>query len=543
MSKVTIVISGRDQQRAHLLCDCNRSFSMLITCLSFSKEVHTTLWFFIMTRNRSWLKFKHYTHFTKKLSHKDISFIIGYVRNKEAVAKHKFYPLIHKKIRARRYKYNAITDEKCHVYLNELGEKKSNEKVRKIYYATHIDAMIYSYYANEILGKKYEAILGQNQNLSESIVAYRRIKKEGEKRNKNNIDFAYDIFKDIDKRIRTDKECVAVALDIKEFFDSLDHKLLKKAWLELVNHNDVHHDILPKDHFAIFKSLTNFSYVNLKDVLKEYDISHAKELTRKNIDSFCTSYKELRERIVKKGYLKKHPFENKNEGVKKGIPQGTPISAFLANAYLLNFDKEVIQLVKQVGGLYRRYSDDLVILCSKKDLNMIVTAVCDKIKNDYKLEIHKSKTQSSHFKLTKSGSVICSSIEENKPKPFQYLGFEYDGNRTLIKSASLAKYYRSMKRLVKTKARRAKIDLEKNYHKRHLKQVGLINRGPIYKRFSHLGKRGRKRNYIIYANDASKIMKDEAIRKQMQKSWLKLNKYIFEIEKKYNLPTKSKNRF
>lgn len=68
--------------------------------------------------------------------------------------------------------------------------------------------------------------------------------------------------------------------------------------------------------------------------------------------AFCTpsDLKELREaKLI-------HKFVDK-----KGIPQELPISAVLANIYMLVFDKAVNAEVKKANALYRRYSDDIII--------------------------------------------------------------------------------------------------------------------------------------------------------------------------------------
>lgn len=51
---------------------------------------------------------------------------------------------------------------------------------------------------------------------------------------------------------------------------------------------------------------------------------------------------------------------------RKGIPQGTPISAALANVYMLHFDKRINDAVKPLKGIYRRYSDDMIVVCIKR---------------------------------------------------------------------------------------------------------------------------------------------------------------------------------
>jgi Reverse transcriptase (RNA-dependent DNA polymerase). len=67
--------------------------------------------------------------------------------------------------------------------------------------------------------------------------------------------------------------------------------------------------------------------------------------------------------------LKEQIFIEKES--KKGIPQGTSISAVLANVYMIDFDKKVCALLKNLGGMYRRYSDDFIIVIPKEKVNRL----------------------------------------------------------------------------------------------------------------------------------------------------------------------------
>jgi len=49
-----------------------------------------------------------------------------------------------------------------------------------------------------------------------------------------------------------------------------------------------------------------------------------------------------------------------------GIPQGSPMSAVLSNIYMIDFDKRLNQLAIQKGFLYKRYCDDILIVCAQE---------------------------------------------------------------------------------------------------------------------------------------------------------------------------------
>jgi len=81
-----------------------------------------------------------------------------------------------------------------------------------------------------------------------------------------------------------------------------------------------------------------------------------------------------------------------NEG--KGIPQGSPISAVLANLYMLEFDKIVNEFVTGHGGLYRRYCDDLLIVLPTAELRDQAQILIGEQLAGLKLgEMHPEKTE------------------------------------------------------------------------------------------------------------------------------------------------------
>ena len=67
-----------------------------------------------------------------------------------------------------------------------------------------------------------------------------------------------DVFQDIIDL----KDCIVFAFDIKGFFDSLDHSVLKKELKSVMIE-----DSLSEDWFKVYKSLTNFSYIKKEDLI------------------------------------------------------------------------------------------------------------------------------------------------------------------------------------------------------------------------------------------------------------------------------------
>lgn len=220
-----------------------------------------------------------------------------------------------------------------------------------------------------------------------------------------------------------------------------------------------------------------------------------------------------------------------------GIPQGSPISSILANIYLLNFDKIINDFITSKNGFYRRYSDDMIIVCKQSDVISIEKLFYSEIRN-YKLEIQPQKTQKFIFEREgldlKCGQQFGDILNSNKS--LIYLGFEYDGKKVLLKSASLAGFYRKMKKNI----RRAKY-----YSRIHKKE--LFKRR-LYKKFTFRGARKYRiykwdknenifkasqqqnwGNFLSYAKKASNIMDDNFIKNQTKKHWKIFHKELNNI--------------
>lgn len=185
------------------------------------------------------------------------------------------------------------------------------------------------------------------------------------------------------------------------------------------------------------------------------------------------------------------------------------------------------QELSQIEGLYRRYSDDIVIICEKKDEDHIRTQVVSYLTNKLNLDINEDKVDRSVFKR-KDGRLMVD-------KPLQYLGFSFDGERILIRNPSIAKYYRQMKKSVRASARIARHNRNKAVQKGIGTKHGRLYKSKLLSRYSHLGVNGKKRNFYIYAKEASQIMNEPLILSQMSRSWQILIQEINKHEERYKL--------
>lgn len=419
-----------------------------------------------------WLQSKGYIHITPSLNvESNWKTYMHKIKSPSYIAKYAFYPLIHRILSDRKYKKpnpkKHIGNKRAHSHkLKGENTVERSVKKRPLHYASHFDSMIYAYYAYE-LGQLYEKKLKENPELNKAVLAYRTIPiNEVNSKGKSNIHFAHEVLEEIKENVETHGEISALAIDLKSFFSSVSHKHLYKIWSNLLGEK-----ALPADHYNVFKACTNFSYVLYNDLKKNrtgFDESRLSKIRKgKGFKCFFQSNEEFRSEI-KAGKLRiyKNPFRRTSQEGKKemiGIPQGLPISAVLANLYLLEFDTTIInELTKKLGVFYRRYSDDILILCSPEQVDTIDKYV-NKLIVKYEVEISQEKTERFLFRklvynknndkritsirVTESASIIDS--------PLTYLGFEFRGYNTLIKSTNIAKYYRRIIEIIKRRSRRA----------------------------------------------------------------------------------------
>lgn len=422
----------------------------------------------------AWYKSRGYLHFDRPVNQATATEIVS---SPDAVSRHAFYPFI---------RYVAQTQK---VFFDKgLGKVvKKEPKKRPISYAAHVDSHIYSYYC-EKLSKAYEDHLGKVP-WSSSILAFRSL-------GKSNIDFARDAFLDISVR---DSSCV-IAIDIKGFFENLNHAHLKKSWQTLLGTST-----LSDDHYAVYRSLTKYSFVNRDQV---YEVLGLSKNNPKNGRKRICEPQKFREKVRNGGLIETNKLN-------KGIPQGSPISAMLSNVYMMGFDEQVHAYVQACGGSYYRYCDDVLLivpLAKEAEAKDFVNQRVDEIG----LEIQEAKTETCKF--TRSAKGL------RTDRPLQYLGFIFDGANIYLRSSSLARYQDRVNRGIWVAGKCMDKVNAKRISRGQLPRSMFLKK--LYKRYSYLG----RRNFISYGYRAAKIMDSPSIRKQLKPHWRRLRERISDAQ-------------
>lgn len=405
---------------------------------------------------------RSYIHFDRRLTKKACKAL---VESPEAVRKHAFLPFLQNDIVRIRIKRDATTKKPV-----------KKPKVRQIKYASHADSAIYAYY-NFTLSQLYEQSI-DGSALAEAVIAFRAL-------GKSNIDLAQEAFQWIAKN----RPCTALGFDVADFFGSLDHAILKQSWASLLSAH-----ALPPDHYAVYKSLTRHASVRLDSARLELGISRT-AMKNRRIERIC-SPEEFRCKIRAGGLISVNP-------AKAGVPQGSPISALLSNIYMLPFDQRMLTEIKAVGGFYRRYCDDILVVVPKEHVSKFKDFVATEL-SALKLKLQESKTLECSFDPTSS-------------KPLQYLGLLFDGSQIMLRSAGIARFNVRMRRGVKSFRTSKKCYGQTPIfyqRKKVLIQRYTENTKPC------------ERNFTTYVKRAAKSTGSEAIRRQLRRQVRRFSKLV-----------------
>lgn len=385
-------------------------------------------------------KKRTYQHFDKSLDLDNDQNFIFVKRTIDNLQAHQFLPFL-------KFIKNDVRYQK-----NETGIAHRSIKPRPIMYASHLDAHIYGFYSY-IWSQAYEEFIAANGS-AESIIAYRKIADDGT-RNKGNIQFAREVF----QYIQQYGDCVAIVADISKFFDTLKHKTLKERLCVVLGVDE-----LNANQYKVFRSLSAFRFV-LKD--KVWNSAYARFVPR--VLREMRKGKSLPQAVFESG--KKLIRANKTQ---IGIPQGSPASGLLANIYLSAFDSVICNTFS--NALYRRYSDDIVLVCPVDIADIALSTLKSEIEK-YALDINAKKAFIVKFERQADGGVLCTDVRDGDKNPVRrryidYLGFQFDGHTVLLRNKTLQRSYKKVDKKIRKHQLRQTDGYKHKPHKTGRKQKG-----------------------------------------------------------------------
>lgn len=383
---------------------------------------------------------KHYPHFDAPLTLRDIR---NLVTNPDRVAANTFFPFF-------------LYEDSWQPF-RSADAAKPEPKKRPIRYGARRDAYIFAFYRRK-LSRLYEARL-RTLGIEECPIAYRQVVKPGRSGGKCNIDFAKDAFDEIDQL----GDCVAVALDIKGYFENLDHRRIKAIWCDLLGVSE-----LPPDHYAVFKNITKYHFVDQRATYRRLGYFGLRERNGEMIDGFLTPYRDMPKQLCSNADFRAkicggdpayQSLVQKNDK-SHGVPQGAPISDLIANFYLLDFDVVMAEYARARGGRYMRYSDDILLILpggTGEARAAIAFAVAEIRNHGSELRIKDSKTCVAQFERVPGGLRflhLTQHPDEPAKNGFEYLGFRYDGRSVYVRDSTISRFFSKVAGAAKRDGRR-----------------------------------------------------------------------------------------
>lgn len=320
---------------------------------------------------------KTYSHFDYPISVAKQEALIKCWMSPSAVKKHCFAPMISFNIKHKK------TDGKI-----------QTTKLRPIQLASHKDALLYRLYGY-LLREKYESYL-KKTNLLSVPQAYRQ--------KHSSISATKKAFDDI----ASTSNAWIIKGDFSHFFDSLNHKLLLNNVRKILTGSS--ESKLPDDWYHVLRSLLRYRNIS-KHTFQKFLKDFYTQASGKSRFSFFNH--QLKEgKIV----LSSHN--------RVGVPEGTALSAVLANVYLINFDQWLLKVVTKHSGTYYRYSDDFIIILPNSNQNIVTNLtrqIIKKSNESLRLTIKPEKTKTFHYTNNQIyAKSRCSCLV--------WLGFSFDGS-------------------------------------------------------------------------------------------------------------------
>ncbi|HEY5587769.1 MAG TPA: reverse transcriptase/maturase family protein [Candidatus Paceibacterota bacterium] len=238
------------------------------------------------------------------------------------------------------------------------------------------------------------------------------------------------------KQKNIENEWWVAECDIKKFYDSVNHTIIRKEFKKVLRTLQKINNITV-DQRAInlfYKYLDCYNFYS--DVyLKNFDLSYKSKF---NMDD-NSEFKWIMNDLLREGVYKRI-----NKTSRIGVPQGGALSGLIANIVLNNADKAVKNYHDEKLGYYR-YCDDIIIFHPQKEITDFAIEAYKKALTNSRLIYHDFKSLNTNEKKTfwenKSKSTyLWTSNPQEGMEWVGFLGYEIRyNNETRVREKSINK--------------------------------------------------------------------------------------------------------
>ena len=196
---------------------------------------------------------------------------------------------------------------------------------------------------------------------------------------------------------------------------------------------------------------------------------------------------------------------------------------------MIDFDERLNKFTQNNNGLYRRYSDDFIIVIPNvkedeyiniaKNILNIVTSIPN-------LTLENKKTafyQINQKTLTPLNNILPEQVNESAL--LNFLGFSFDGENIKLRDKTITKYYYKLYNVID---RQIRLELKREYNNPKNRKDVKHRRRAIIKKKSRLGAKiinGKGTNFISYVKKSIRLFPNEKeISKVKDRSLNKISK-------------------
>ncbi len=215
---------------------------------------------------------------------------------------------------------------------------------------------------------------------------------------------------------------------------------------------------LPDDDFAVLRAATKYRFADEKEIFEALGYYGDREMPdgskrpgylrpRRSLPPQLCSVQDFIEKIV--------PLVEKQEGT-QGIAQGIPLADVIANAVMFPFDVSMQGHLMGVGGYYRRYSDDILLIVPDAAANVSHwMAIVEKCLFAASATLQLSSTKNAILRSNRTGGKLDlhSEIGYKQLPAIEYLGLTFNGDSVALRDSTLSRLNRKIVRRVRKHVR------------------------------------------------------------------------------------------
>lgn len=246
------------------------------------------------------------------------------------------------------------------------------------------------------------------------------------------------------REINDNKDIYVAECDIKKFYDTVSHKIVRKLFYEIINSKKIgNKDKCIRNIFNSYLKCYTFPknvYIFNEETNRDYWLNH-------NIKNGQFNW-------LLEDFINNHLYKNKYiiRNAKVGVPQGGALSGLIANI-VLNYVDQKIKAKLTDEDLYIRFCDDMILLSTNKERCKSIFNLYMKSLKEIRLIPHEPNNgiynSKNHWRNKTKDVYKWSLNDSHNPEWIGFVGYEIKRDSCIrVRKSSLMKEIKKQKRVV-----------------------------------------------------------------------------------------------